>query len=62
MDGKKYEVLVNDCVVAERMALDTATILLKALFAEYHNEYQIVVSIKEMERCEGVCEGVCAND
>ena len=56
MDGKKYKVLVNDCVVAEEMAIDTAAILLKALFAEYYNEYPFVVSIKEMDRIEAVCE------
>lgn len=57
MTERKYEVLVNERTVAEEMDLKTATILVRALFEEYYNDYFMVVSIKEMERCEG-----CASD
>lgn len=57
MNAKKYEVLIDKMVVAERMELETATILVKAIFNEYHNQYPLTVSVKEMERCEG-----CSDD
>lgn len=55
MNAKKYEVLIDKMVVAERMDLETATILVKAIFNEYYNQYPLTVSVKEMERCEGIC-------
>ena len=52
MEEKKYKVLIDDCVVAEGMTIATATILVKALFEEYYNDYLMTVSIKEMDRAE----------
>lgn len=57
MNEKKYEVLIDDEVVAERMDLTTATVLLKALFEEYYNEYPLTISVREMERCKKAGEG-----
>ena len=53
MSDKKYKVLINNEVVAEGMDIKTATILVRALFEEYYNDYAMTVSIKEIER---VCE------
>lgn len=55
MEERKYEVLVDGDTVAESMDINTATILMKALFNEYYNEHSMVVSIKEMDRA------VCAD-
>lgn len=61
MNEKKYEVLYNEEVVAERMDLNTATVLIKALFETYYNEYPLTISVREMARCQG-CESVGKNN
>ena len=38
MTDKKYEVLIDNDVIAEGMDIKTATILVRALFEEYYNE------------------------
>lgn len=53
MNEKKYEVLIDDKVVAERMDLTTATVLLKALFEEYYND-SFTVSVRETTKSEMV--------
>lgn len=50
MTERRYEVLIDNEVVAANMEMRTATILIKALFEEYYNECYMTVSIKEMER------------
>ena len=50
MEERKYKVLIDNMVVAERMDLKTATILVKALFDEYYNDYKMVVSVKAEDR------------
>ena len=45
MEEKKYKVLINNEVVAQDMDIKTATILVKALFEEYYNDYYMRVSI-----------------
>ena len=57
MTDKKYKVLINNEVVAKDMDIKTATILVRALFEEYYNDYGMTISIREMERCEE-----CKND
>ena len=57
MTDKKYKVLIGNDVVAEGMDIKTATILVRALFEEYYNEYPLTISVREMERCVG-----CEND
>lgn len=54
MQEPKYQVLIDNQVYAQNMDLETATVLLKALFTEYFNEHDMVVSIKEMERAQPV--------
>lgn len=56
MTERKYKVLI-DKEVAENMDIKTATILVRALFEEYYNDYGMTISIREMERCEE-----CKND
>ena len=57
MEDKKYKVFVDDEIFAEYMSLETAMILVKALFDTYYNEYGMTVSIREDERAT-VAEGV----
>lgn len=52
MFERKYKVIVDNTVVAENMDLETATILVKALFERYYEEVDLTVSVKEMERVE----------
>ena len=56
MENKKYKVFVDDEIFAEYMSLETAMILVKALFDTYYNEYGMTVSIREDERAT-VAEG-----
>ena len=57
MTHKKYEVLIDKEVVATRMDIQTATILVRALFEEYYNLYPLTISVREMERCEESVKG-----
>ena len=56
MEERKFKVLIDETVVANNMNLDTATILVKALFEEYYNDHTMIVSIKEEDRCICLCE------
>ena len=49
--------MIDDKVVATRMDIKTATILIRVLFEEYYNEYPLTISVREIERCEA-CENV----
>ena len=50
MTEKRYKVFVNNEVVAENMDLNTATILVKALFEEYYNDYLMEITVKQMDK------------
>lgn len=52
MTETKYKVIVGNMVVAENMELDTATVLVKALFERYYDDVNMTVSVKRMERVE----------
>lgn len=49
MNERKYKVLIDGGVYAENMDIKTATILVKALFEEYHYDHVMTVSVKEMD-------------
>lgn len=55
MEERRYKVLIDNMVVANNMDLKTATILVKALFDEYYNDYTMIVSVEHEDRV--VCEG-----
>ena len=50
MEERRYNVLIDDMVVANNMDLSTATILVKALFNEYYNDDKMVISVKQMDK------------
>lgn len=52
MGERKYKVLIGTDTVAEDMDIKTATILVRALFEEYYNDYTLAVTVKEMDRVE----------
>ena len=45
MSEKRYKVLINNEVVADGLDIRTATILIRALFEEYYNDYLMTVSV-----------------
>ena len=57
MEEMKYQVSINDNIIAQDMTLEYATIFIKAIFHEFYNRHMMTVSIKEMPRCEDVCNG-----
>lgn len=52
MNENQYFVTINNKTIAENMSLDTALIVVKAIFNEYYNDHSMVVAIEEMERTE----------
>ena len=55
MNENKYYLKVDNRTVAEYIPLEYALIFITSIFATYYNDHEIVISIAEMERCEG-CE------
>lgn len=49
MEERRYKVLIDNMVVANNMDLNTATVLVKALFNEYYNDCTMTVSVKQEE-------------
>lgn len=56
MEERRFKVLIDDMVVANNMDLETAMILVKALFQEYYNDHTMMVSVKEEDKT------VCADE
>lgn len=54
MEERKYQVLIDNAVVASNMDINTAIILIRAIISEYYEDHYMTVSVKEMERTEGV--------
>lgn len=52
MNNRDYKVFINDTVVAERMDIEIATTLIKALFEKYYNDHSMIISIREEDRVE----------
>ena len=50
-----YRVLFRDIVIAEKMTLETALLLLRALFERLYNEPSVQYTIEKMEE-EGVVD------
>ena len=50
MEERRYKVLIDNMVVANDMDLQTAIVLVKALFNEYYNDNKMTVSVKQMDK------------
>jgi len=55
MEELKYFVELGGYRVAENMNIQTALILVEALFAEYYNDRRILISIRRMDWDEPEC-------
>lgn len=55
MEEIKYFVEIDGNRVAENMSIQTALILIEALFAEYYNDKKMLVSICRMDLDEPEC-------
>ena len=55
MNEMKYNILIDNKVIAERMDIEIALELVKALFEKYYNDHSMTISIKEEERTKGEC-------
>ena len=53
MSEYKYYLTVHNRTVAEGVTCEYALIFTKALIEHFYNDHEIVISIAEMERCEG---------
>ena len=53
MSEHKYYLTVNNRTVAEGVTCEYALIFTKALMEYFYNDYDIVIAIAEMGRCEG---------
>ena len=50
MPERIYKLYIGEELIAESVSIETALILIKALFAEYYNEERMKITIQEMER------------
>lgn len=50
MEERRYKILIDNMVVANDMDLQTAIVLVKALFNEYYNDNKMTVSVKQMDK------------
>ena len=56
MPERIYKLYIGEELIAESVSIETALILIKALFVEYYNEKNIKITIQEMERSENNAE------
>lgn len=52
MGEPRYNVLIDNAIVAQDMDIKTATILIRALFEEYYNDDSMKITILKMEKQE----------
>lgn len=50
MSERIYKLYIREEIIAESLSIETALILIKALFSEYYNEEKMEITIREMER------------
>ena len=50
MPERRYELYIGEELIAESLSIETALILIKALFSEYYNEKNMKITIQEMEQ------------
>lgn len=58
MDEQKYDLYIDGDIAAENMSIETAVILLEALFVHYYSEAEngMEVTVKGREREEPQCQ------
>ena len=56
MNNHEYKVAINGCVVAEKMTLSFALLVVRTILQENSHDPTIEVCVKECERTEGCCD------
>ena len=56
MSERIYKLYIGEELIAESVSIETALILIKALFSEYYNEEKMEIKIREMERSDNNAE------
>lgn len=52
MSTKKYEIVMDNVVIASDMDVNTALILIEAIYKKYYNEEGMSIAIREMDRAK----------
>lgn len=61
MECTKYDVYMDDKVIAEYMTLTTALLLIEACYNHYYNDDNLIMTIHPCEKCKAVGEGTERN-
>lgn len=62
MPTNKYELVLDNEVIASGMDVNTALILIGALYAEYYNEEGMSITIREMDRAKANESNDCESE
>ena len=54
MECTKYDVYMDDEVIAEYMTLTTALLLIEAYYNHYYNDNNFTMTIRPCEKCKAV--------
>lgn len=61
MECTKYDLYINDEVIAEYMTLTTALLLIEAYYNHYYDDSTLILTIHPCEKCKAVGEDSAAN-
>lgn len=61
MESTKYDVYMDDNVIAEYMTLTTALLLIEAYYNHYYNDSNFTMTIHPCEKCKAVEEDSAKN-
>lgn len=62
MPTNKYELVMDNVVIASRMDVNTALILIGAIYEEFYNEEGMSITIREMDRTKANESNHCDSD
>ena len=61
MECAKYDVYMDDEVIAKYMTLTTALLLIEAYYNRYYNDNNFTMTIRPCEKCKAVGEDSTKN-
>ena len=61
MECTKYDVYMDDNVIAEYMTLTTALLLIESYYNHYYNDNNFTMTIRPCEKCKAVEEDSAKN-
>ena len=62
MPTNKYELVMDNVVIASRMDVNTALILIRAIYEEFYNEEGMSITIREMDKTKANESNHCDSD